>query len=241
MLCSNAPSTNDYIFLDMIESSGCCSTLPLSLVTPEDAKDTGDVTASLKLAPPTKLDARPKVPSDRILQLLSILAIPRVSIYRSCFLSWLSESRHNLFSFISTQSLIQRLNPPGICEFEAPSGAEISFETPANLHFSNMPLLFPTQGTLRLAFGSAAPEPVSEKRSSYKARTDLYPAWSAVDDVKSKAGQLTEEAQKEYTKASQAAQAKTGKIVLYSPQYYAACTLGGLLACVSIRNFSAGN
>lgn len=107
-----------------------------------------------------------------------------------------------------------------------------------------MPLLFPTQGTLsdafshRLPFGSAAPEPVSGKRSSYKARTDLYPAWSAVDDMKSKAGQLTEEAQKEYAKASQAAQAKAGKIELYSPKYYAACTLGGLLACVRIPSIS---
>ncbi|MCJ1298469.1 hypothetical protein MMC08_001259 [Hypocenomyce scalaris] len=100
-----------------------------------------------------------------------------------------------------------------------------------------MPLLFPTQGTLsdafspRLPFRRAAPEPGSEKRTSYKARTDLYPAWSAVDDVKIKAGQLTEGAQNEYTKASEAAQAKAGQIELYSPKYYAACTFGGLLAC----------
>lgn len=110
-----------------------------------------------------------------------------------------------------------------------------------------MPLLFPTQGTLndvfshRMPFGSAAPESACEKRSSYKARTDLYPAWSAVDDVKAKAGQLTEEAQKEYTKASQAAQAKAGKIELYSPKYYAACTLGGLLACVGMPSYKVGH
>ena len=110
-----------------------------------------------------------------------------------------------------------------------------------------MPLLFPTQGTLsdafspRLPFGRAASEPGSEKRTSYKARTDLYPAWSAVDDVKIKAGQLTEEAQKEYTKASEAAQAKAGRIELYSPKYYAACTFGGLLACVGIPSSSVGH
>lgn len=110
-----------------------------------------------------------------------------------------------------------------------------------------MPLLFPTQGTLndvfshRMPFGSAAPEPACQERSSYKARTDLYQAWSAVDDVKAKAGQLTEEAQREYTKASQAAQAKAGRIELYSPKFYAACTLGGLIACVGMPSYSVGH
>ena len=67
----------------------------------------------------------------------------------------------------------------------------------------------------------------------------MFSAWSAVDDVKSKAGQLSAEAQKEYTKASQTAQAKAGTIELYSPTYYAACTLGGLLACVGIQQQGA--
>ena len=53
-----------------------------------------------------------------------------------------------------------------------------------------------------------------------------------MDDVKSKAGQLSAEAQAELSKASAAAQAKTGGIELYSGKYYAACVLGGVLACV---------
>lgn len=51
--------------------------------------------------------------------------------------------------------------------------------------------------------------------------------------MKSKAGALSNEAQKEIAKASSAAQAKTGQMELYSPSYYAACTFGGLMACVS--------
>lgn len=51
--------------------------------------------------------------------------------------------------------------------------------------------------------------------------------------MKSKAGALSNEAQKEIAKASSAAQAKTGQMELFSPSYYAACTFGGLMACVS--------
>jgi solute carrier family 25 phosphate transporter 3 len=54
-----------------------------------------------------------------------------------------------------------------------------------------------------------------------------------VDDAKDKANALSAEAAKEFEKASAKAQAKTGHIELYSAQYYAACTFGGLLACVS--------
>jgi solute carrier family 25 (mitochondrial phosphate transporter), member 3 len=38
---------------------------------------------------------------------------------------------------------------------------------------------------------------------------------------------------KEFEKASSKVQAKTGGIELYSAKYYASCTLGGILACVS--------
>ncbi|MCJ1478922.1 hypothetical protein MMC13_007606 [Lambiella insularis] len=99
-----------------------------------------------------------------------------------------------------------------------------------------MPLLFPTQNTLHQVF--AAQSPIFQRHSqsqsqtvSHTARKDLFPAWSAVDDVKSKAGQLSNEAQREFQKASEAAQAKAGKMELYSAKYYAACALGGLLAC----------
>jgi len=50
--------------------------------------------------------------------------------------------------------------------------------------------------------------------------------------VKGKAQAFSAEAQKELQKASAAAQAKTGDIEIYSAKYYAACTFGGLIACV---------
>ncbi|PHH72919.1 hypothetical protein CDD82_5733 [Ophiocordyceps australis] len=51
----------------------------------------------------------------------------------------------------------------------------------------------------------------------HQGRPELYGAYSVVEMAKDK--------------ASSAAQARTGKIELYSPQYYAACTFGGLMAC----------
>jgi solute carrier family 25 phosphate transporter 3 len=107
-----------------------------------------------------------------------------------------------------------------------------------------MPLLFPTQGTLHDVFHPAIPfgrrpDPPAEpapapKRTPLQARSELYTAWSVVDNAKDKASKLSAEATKEFEKASAKAQAKTGHIELYSAKYYAACTFGGLLACVSI-------
>jgi solute carrier family 25 phosphate transporter 3 len=63
------------------------------------------------------------------------------------------------------------------------------------------------------------------------ARSELYPAWSAVDDAKNKASKLSDAAVAEFEKASHKAQAKTGQVEMYSPKFYTACTFGGLLAC----------
>ncbi|KAF7548162.1 hypothetical protein G7046_g8773 [Stylonectria norvegica] len=73
--------------------------------------------------------------------------------------------------------------------------------------------------------------PTGPAPSPYQARTELYSAWSTVDDVKDKAQKLSVEATKEFEKASSKAQAKAGHIELYSGKYYAACTFGGLMAC----------
>lgn len=98
-----------------------------------------------------------------------------------------------------------------------------------------MPLLFPTQGTLSDAFSplpfGRSPEP-DEQQSLHESQRDRYPAWSTAEDLKSKAGTLSEEAQTELKKASQTVSAKTGKIELYSGKYYYTCILGGLVACV---------
>lgn len=61
----------------------------------------------------------------------------------------------------------------------------------------------------------------------------MYPYASITEGAKDKAHKLSAEAQAEFEKASKAAQKKTGHIELYSAKYYAACTMGGLFACVS--------
>lgn len=97
-----------------------------------------------------------------------------------------------------------------------------------------MPLLFPTQGTLSDAFSPRLPfgsEPPQQPPSP----ADRYPAWSTVEGGKSNAGTLSKEAQSELRKASQTLQAKKGDIQLHSAKYYAACTFGGVIACVCLR------
>jgi len=100
-----------------------------------------------------------------------------------------------------------------------------------------MPIGLPTSNTLRDTFAPSRPinalrpqthEPL---RSKYEARSELYSAWSVADDAKDKASKLSDAAVKEFEKASATAQAKTGKIELYSAKFYATCTLGGLAAC----------
>jgi solute carrier family 25 (mitochondrial phosphate transporter), member 3 len=102
-----------------------------------------------------------------------------------------------------------------------------------------MTSLFPSQYALAKAFQLPAHPQyrnVNEtKATKYQARPELYGTYSVVDDAKNKAQKLSKDAQAELEKASSKALAKTGKIQLYSGQYYAACTFGGLLACVSVH------
>lgn len=97
--------------------------------------------------------------------------------------------------------------------------------------------VLPTPATLSQAFAGCSPfaqrasEPQSTRLSKWSARHELYPVWSATDDAKNKANQLSDAAVAEFEKASSKAQAKAGKIELYSPKYYAACTFGGIMAC----------
>jgi len=94
--------------------------------------------------------------------------------------------------------------------------------------------LFPSPAAIRESLLPTSPfykpEPVL---ASHPQKRPIFSAFSAADTVKDKAVQLGTEAQKEYEKASSKAQAKAGKIELYSGKYYAACTVGGILACVS--------
>ncbi|KAI9802214.1 MAG: hypothetical protein M1825_002935 [Sarcosagium campestre] len=100
-----------------------------------------------------------------------------------------------------------------------------------------MPFLLPTQAAICSVFRERSPAYQSSdgttpsRKSKYEAQSSFNSAWSAADDAKSKAGTLSNEARKELELASTKAQAAAGKIELYSPKYYAACTFGGLLAC----------
>lgn len=103
-----------------------------------------------------------------------------------------------------------------------------------------MPGLFPRLDILQQGFDSQylIGRPQSSLKTNgatpLQARPELYSAYSVVDDAKSRAKRLSDEAAKEFNAASQKAQATTGKIELYSSKYYAACTFGGLLACVGL-------
>lgn len=93
--------------------------------------------------------------------------------------------------------------------------------------------LFPSQDSVRQSFGSPLPQPSSKSGPTpYAARSELYGAWSVVEDAKDKAKKFSNEAQAEFDKASAKAKPKPGTIELYSGQYYAACVVGGLMACV---------
>ncbi|KAL9058371.1 MAG: hypothetical protein Q9162_001826 [Coniocarpon cinnabarinum] len=88
--------------------------------------------------------------------------------------------------------------------------------------------LFPSRSSINAAFAPTTPfqEP-PQHRTQWQAREELYHNFATGDQSQS----LTAAAQQEFDKVSQKAQQKTGKIELYSGQYYAACTFGGLLAC----------
>jgi solute carrier family 25 (mitochondrial phosphate transporter), member 3 len=102
-----------------------------------------------------------------------------------------------------------------------------------------MSYLYPGFDVLHQSFAphgavGRSPHALKPKASRYQARPELYGAYSVVDDAKAKTKQLGAEASKEFEKASAAAKSKAGKLELYSGQYYAACTVGGMLACVRL-------
>lgn len=96
--------------------------------------------------------------------------------------------------------------------------------------------LFPKSETLQASFYSPISSGTNRtglNPTAYQARNELWGvAYSVVDNAKNQTRKLSDEAAKEFEKASAKAQAKTGKIELYSGKYYATCTFGGLLACV---------
>ena len=93
--------------------------------------------------------------------------------------------------------------------------------------------MIPSQSALAAAFPQHPMILKHDVSSSVQAKREPFPAWSAIDDIKGKADAAGKEVAREYQLASEKAQQKAGTIELYSAEYYAACTFGGLLACVS--------
>ena len=99
---------------------------------------------------------------------------------------------------------------------------------------STVPFVLPPLGSICQTFARSSPIAAQDstiQRTKYTAREDLYTSFSTTDDAKNKANQLSDAATKEFEKASASAQAKAGKIELYTPKFYAASAFGGLLAC----------
>ncbi|KAF4213786.1 hypothetical protein CNMCM8980_005927 [Aspergillus fumigatiaffinis] len=95
--------------------------------------------------------------------------------------------------------------------------------------------MFPSDSVILEAFNAQNPlnRPKESKQAGSAAsiRREPFPAWSVIDESKKKADAFTKEAAREFDVVSQKAQAKTGKIEPWTPKYYAACTVGGMLAC----------
>ncbi|KGO37258.1 Protein of unknown function DUF3602 [Penicillium expansum] len=80
-------------------------------------------------------------------------------------------------------------------------------------------------------FAAQHPLGAVSANTSPTAKNRPFTAWSALDNVKTKADDIAHEASREFNVASQKAQEKAGKIEPGSLKYYAACTFGGMLAC----------
>ncbi|PYH47926.1 putative mitochondrial phosphate carrier protein [Aspergillus saccharolyticus JOP 1030-1] len=84
--------------------------------------------------------------------------------------------------------------------------------------------MLPSEDVIAQAFVSQLPLGQSSSYAPEIQKKEPFPAWSVIEDTKKKAT-------RELDLASQKAQAKAGKIEPWTPKYYAACTVGGLLAC----------
>jgi hypothetical protein len=96
-------------------------------------------------------------------------------------------------------------------------------------------IMFPQSIINMLAAGHplGTPAAQSEPTEPVPKRPAPFPAWSAIDSAKSKADAIAHEADREFNLASKKVQERTGKIEPGSLKYYASCTVGGMLACVS--------
>lgn len=80
--------------------------------------------------------------------------------------------------------------------------------------------LFPSVSSIKASF---------DPNGSRKNVASNYWINSSIDDAKNKAVELTHEAEAELKKAGQAIKSHVKPIELYSAEFYATCTLGGIL------------
>lgn len=85
--------------------------------------------------------------------------------------------------------------------------------------------LFPSASSIKASF---------DPNGSRQSVASNYWINSTLDDAKDKAVELTKEAEAELKKASQAIKAETKGIKLYTPEFYAACTVGGIFGMYTI-------
>lgn len=93
--------------------------------------------------------------------------------------------------------------------------------------------MLPSESVITGAFSHPLQRADEHSAAPTPRRRNPFPAWSVIDDPKKSADSLAKEATREFNLASEKVQAKTGHIDPWTPKYYAACTVGGLLACVS--------
>lgn len=95
-----------------------------------------------------------------------------------------------------------------------------------------MPGLFPNSSVIYNTLLPTSPFYKPAAPVEHPQKRPIFSSWSATDTVKEKAEEVVDKAAAKYEKASNKAQAKVGGVELYSGKYYAACTFGGILACV---------
>lgn len=100
--------------------------------------------------------------------------------------------------------------------------------------------MLPPQSVILSTF--AAQQPLHQRKAqptrsevAVPANREIFPAWSVTEDAKEKARGFTDELSREFNVASQKVQEKTGRIEPWTAKYYASCTFGGMLACVSLQ------
>ena len=122
------------------------------------------------------------------------------------------------------------------------NGTDLSSSlTKLSLHRTviTMPSILPSQETLSGALAPQSPPAKSNKglaelTPANKQQRPLFGAWSVIEDVKHAAEKVEKAAAKDFDKASTKVQSKTGHIEPWTAKYYASCTVGGLMACVSM-------